>query len=75
MALANANRIEVLDEVTPVRWSTSTQTCQFEPSPDRRGRVVVAISPNPDHVTTFHQTRGMTYYTPTWEWADLYCAR
>ena len=48
---------------------------QFRPSLERRGRVVVATSPDPDHVTRFKQDVARTYYTPTWKWADLYCAR
>ncbi len=47
---------------------------QFRPFAGRRGRVVVATSPNPDHVTTFKQDDAKTYYTPTWKWVDLYCA-
>jgi len=47
---------------------------QFFPS-ERLGRLVVAASPNPDHVTCFKERPAITYYMPTWDWDDLYCGR
>jgi hypothetical protein len=47
---------------------------QFGPK-KRKGRVVIATSPNPIHTAIFHECPGQTYYTPIWGWKDLYCAR
>ena len=47
---------------------------QFYPR-DRLGRVVIAASPNPAHVTCFKEHPTLTYYMPTWDWSDLYCGR
>jgi hypothetical protein len=41
----------------------------------RRGRVIVATSPNPKHVQVYHERGKGMYYMPTWRWDDLYCAR
>jgi hypothetical protein len=76
----DGNRIEVLDKSThscvlvDINPDLLEVPSQFRPSPKRRGRVVVATSPNPDHVTTFKQDHARTYYTPTWKWPNLYCA-
>ena len=81
VSLSNRKRIEQLDKFTQCCALVDINTdllevpSQFRPSPDRQGRVVVATSPNPDHVTAFKQDHAMTYYTPTWKWTDLYCAR
>ena len=80
-SLSDGKRIEVLDKsihccaLVDVNPNLLEVPSQFQPSLRRRGRVVVATSPNPDHITTFKQDDAKTYYTPTWEWADLYCAR
>lgn len=42
---------------------------------NRRGRLVIAASPNPDHVVCFKERPTLTYYMPTWDWDDLYCGR
>lgn len=47
---------------------------QFYPS-KRLGRLVVAASPNPVHVTCFKEHPAVTYYMPTWDWDNLYCGR
>ena len=47
---------------------------QFYPS-HRLGRLVVAASPNPEHVSCFQERPALTYYMPTWDWDDLYCGR
>jgi hypothetical protein len=48
---------------------------QFYPS-DRRGRVVIATSPNADHLSNFSREHiTSTYCMPTWNWRDVYCAR
>jgi hypothetical protein len=79
--LRDGQRIEALDEsihccaLVDVNPDLLEVPSQFQPSLRRRGRVVVATSPNPDHVTAFKQDHAMTYYTPTWKWADIYCAR
>jgi hypothetical protein len=79
--LMDGNRIEVLDKsihccaLVDVNPDLLEVPSQFHPSLDRQGRVVVATSPNPDHVTAFKQDHARTYYTPTWKWADIYCAR
>jgi hypothetical protein len=81
VSLRDGKRIEVLDKsihscaLVDVNPDLLKVPSQFQPSLDRRGRVVVATSPNLDHVTAFKQDHAMTYYTPTWKWADLYCAR
>jgi hypothetical protein len=42
----------------------------------RRGRVVIATSPNPEHLVTFSKEHeASTYCMPTWSWEDLYCSR
>ncbi len=80
--LGNSNkRIEELDKsidccaLVDISPRLSGVPLQFEPTIARQGRVVVATSPNPIHVTLFKQNHAKTYYTPTWKWADLYCAR
>jgi len=47
---------------------------QFYPS-HRLGRLVVAASPNLEHVSCFQERPALTYYMPTWDWDDLYCGR
>ena len=47
---------------------------QFYPT-HRRGRVVIATSPNPKHMQRFMKHTPITYYMPTWNWSDLYCGR
>jgi len=81
VSLSNRKRIEQLDKSTDccalvdINPDLLEAPSQFRPSLTRQGRVVVATSPNPDHVTIFKQDHARTYYTPTWKWADLYCAR
>jgi hypothetical protein len=81
VSLRDGKRIEELDKsihccaLVDINPDLLEVPSQFQPSLDRRGRVVVATSPNPDHVTVFKQDHAKTYYTPTWKWADLYCAR
>ncbi len=81
VSLLNRERIELLDKsihccaLVDVNPNLLKVPSQFQPSLDRQGRVVVATSPNPDHVTAFKQDHARTYYTPTWKWADIYCAR
>jgi hypothetical protein len=42
----------------------------------RKGRVVVATSPNPTHTKTFSKENlPANLYMPTWDWENLYCAR
>lgn len=42
----------------------------------RRGRVIIATSPDPKHLETFSkQHPASTYFMPTWSWSDLYCSR
>lgn len=78
--LMDGNRIEVLDKFThscvlvDINPDLLEVPSQFRPFPNRRGRVVVATSPNPDHVTAFKQDHVRTFYIPTWKWPDLYCA-
>ena len=80
VSLSNQKRIEELDKSTDccalvdLNMSLLTIPSQFRPSPVRRGRVVVATSPNLDHIMTFKQYPAKTYFTPTWKWVDLYCA-
>ena len=47
---------------------------QFHPS-ERRGRVVVATSPNVEHLKPFRAREGSTYCMPTCDWDDLFCSR
>jgi len=81
VSLSNRRRIEQLDKSThccalvDINPGLLEVPSQFQPSLDRQGRVVVATSPNPDHITAFKEDHARTYYTPTWKWADLYCAR
>jgi len=81
VSLLNEKCIEQLDKFTDccalvdVNPGLLEVPSQFQPSRDRQGRVVVATSPNPDHITVFKEDNARTYYTPTWNWADLYCAR
>ncbi len=78
--LMDGNRVEVLDKSThscvlvDINPDLLEVPSQFRPSLKRRGRVVVATSPNPDHVPTFKQDHARTYYTPTWKWPNLCCA-
>jgi len=42
----------------------------------RRGRVVIATSPNEKHLSKFSRERKAgDYCMPTWTWNDLYCSR
>ena len=81
VSLRDGKRIDVLDKsihccaLVDVNPDLLEVPSQFQPSLARQGRVVVATSPNPDHITAFKQDHAMTYYTPTWKWADIYCAR
>ena len=81
MTLERGMRITALDEsihccaLIDINSNLKEVPSQFHPSRQRLGRVVVATSPNPTHVTAFKQNHAQTYYTPTWKWADLYCAR
>jgi hypothetical protein len=44
-------------------------------APHRLARVLIAASPNEEHVKAYHEHTPGTYYMPTWNWNDLYCAR
>jgi hypothetical protein len=41
----------------------------------RLGRVVIATSPNPNHLGHFREHEPAIYYMPLWNWNDLYCGR
>jgi hypothetical protein len=77
-----APRIDVLDKsinscgLVDLNPELTEVPSQFRlgPSVQRLGRVVVATSPNPNHVGAF-KFSAETYYMPTWGWSDLYCAR
>ena len=48
---------------------------QFNPKA-RKGRVVLATSPNQDHVRAFwKEWKCVSYCMPTWNWPELYFAR
>ncbi|KDQ06536.1 hypothetical protein BOTBODRAFT_181501 [Botryobasidium botryosum FD-172 SS1] len=40
----------------------------------RRGRLVVATPPNPEHTRFAKEHPAQTYWMPTWGWRDLYCS-
>lgn len=72
-------RIKVLDE-SPINCALvnispglSEVPPPFHPE-NRHGRLVVATSPNPDHVTAFRESGVSRYTLPTWQWVDIYCA-
>jgi hypothetical protein len=79
--LKTVSRIEELDEdskccalvnISPV---LPQPPIHFYPS-YRRGRVVVATSPNSEHLNTFSKERKASIYCmPTCDWDDLYCSR
>jgi len=79
VSLKDENRIKALDTnihccgLVDINPYLKEVPVQFQPS--IRWRVVIGTSPNPDHVTAFKQNNARTYFTPTWKWADLYCAR
>jgi hypothetical protein len=81
VSLRDGKRIQALDKsvhccaLVDINADLLEVPSQFGPSLDRQGRVVVATSPDPDHITAFKQDHAGTYYTPTWRWDDLYCAR
>jgi hypothetical protein len=70
VTLEKGKRIEALDKsihccgLVDINPNLLDVPSQFHPFPERRGRVLVATSPNPDHVIAFKQNHTETYYTP-----------
>jgi hypothetical protein len=85
---SGVRRVSLLDEDRIPELDRNSHSCalvnlgaellqppkQFYAS-NRRGRLVIAASPNPDHVACFKECPTLTYYMPTWNWDDLYCGR
>lgn len=39
----------------------------------RKGRLLIATSPDQRHLETFKENPGTNFDMPTWNWEDLYC--